>query len=58
MFRRKTLLDLPVYFRLFLFLRWRFLAGNKNRESGDERAKLFHCRVRPGWFFVIRMLFE
>jgi hypothetical protein len=55
MFRCQALLDLPIDFRFFLFLRRRFLAGNKNRESGDDCAKLFHCRVRPGWLFVIRM---
>lgn len=53
---RETLLHLAFYFRLFFFLGLLLLAGNKKRESRDERqnAKLFHCEVRPGWFFVIR----
>lgn len=56
MLGRETLLHLPFYFCLFLFLGLLLLAGNKKRESRDERqnAKLFHCEVRPGWFFVIR----
>ncbi|MEY2488315.1 MAG: hypothetical protein QOC70_257, partial [Verrucomicrobiota bacterium] len=56
MLGRETFLDLPFDFRFLLFLGLLLLAGNKKRESRDERqnAKLFHCEVRPGWFFVIR----